>query len=392
MSIRFLFPAYIFFTSPPSFRLIISVGMMPGIGHLVYGLAMVAGLLYISKNKMNHKVLFIFFVNNYLGPDAAHVYWGPGHTLLGFIAFAIPLSLFYSYLSRFSIQKTRHFIDVVDDGKREVNWKNAFYATVAGGITHRMIDFLFHPGHHMGLTPFPGIDLSLEEMNNWTSTTGLSPWIVLDMALIVFSIVGTWYAIRDGFKSAIIFLGIIVMAFGIAAIASLLEVESGENDLSVFLYAGLFNLAPLLLIGHADRETQAHPFTTLAHPRFSRKIIVPLFLVLFTAVICIFFAAGIAATFFTGWFENLIDYSFGGPTGTQIVGGIFIVLTGIGLAGCIGAFFHAPWGRSIIMVISTLTWYLVIPFGVALLLSEKEVKGWFEQEGRLKGTKKNEES
>jgi hypothetical protein len=356
--------------------------MIPGIGHLIYGLAVVAGLLYITRNKMNHKVLFIFFVNNYLGPDAAHVYWDAGHSLLGFIALAIPLSLFYSYLSRFSLQRTRRFVDLVDDGKREINWKNAFYATVAGGITHRMIDFLFHPGHHIGLTPFPGVDLSLDDMNAWTTTGGMSPWIVLDMALIVLAIVGALYAIRDGFKKATTFLGIIAGVFAIAAAASFLEVTGGENDLSVILFAGLFALAPLLLIGHADRETQAHPAMVPARPRLSRKVIVPLLLVLLTGVIGIFFAAGIAAAFFTGWFETLIDYSFGGPAGTQAVGAMFIVLTAIGLAGCIGSFFHAKWGRSIVMMVSTLTWYLVIPFGVALVLSEKEVKAWFEKKGR----------
>jgi hypothetical protein len=355
---------------------------MPGIGHLIYGLAVSVGLMYMTRNKMNHKVLFIFFVNNYLGPDAAHVYWNAGHSLLGFIAFAIPLSLFYSYLSRFSLQRTKRFVDLVDEGKREINWKNAFYATVAGGIMHRMIDFLFHPGHQIGLTPFPGIDLSLDDMNAWTTTGDLSPWIVLDMALIVLAIVGALYAMRDGFKKAIIFLGIIAGVFGLAAAASVLEVTGGENDLSVFLFTGLFALAPLLLIGHADRETQDHPITQPARVRLPRRVIVPLLLVLLTGVIVVFFAAGIAAAFYTSWFEALIEYSFGGPAGTQAVGVMFIVLTAIGLAGCIGSFFHARWGRTIIIVVSTLTWYLVIPFGVALVLSEKDVKAWYEKNPR----------
>nr|MDO8083216.1 hypothetical protein [Candidatus Sigynarchaeum springense] len=139
---------------------------IPGVGHLFFGLAVVAGLLYITRNKMNHKVLFIFFVNNYLGPDVAHVFWNEGHMLVGFIIFAIPLSLFYSYLSRFSLHKTEHFVDLFDDGRREINWKNAFYATVAGGIMHRFIDFLFHDSHTIGLFPYSDWDLSLEDLKS----------------------------------------------------------------------------------------------------------------------------------------------------------------------------------------------------------------------------------
>ena len=143
--------------------------MIPGFGHLVFGLAVVAGLLYITRNKMNHKVLFIFFANNYLGPDAIRLYWTQFHSILGFVIGAIPLSLFYSYMSRFSLHKTEHFVDLVDDGKREVNWKNAFYATVAGGIMHFYVDFMFHGGHNMSLTRIPGIDLSLDDLNSLTS-------------------------------------------------------------------------------------------------------------------------------------------------------------------------------------------------------------------------------
>ncbi len=360
--------------------------MIPGFGHLIFGLAVVAGLLYITRNKMNHKVLFIFFANNYLGPDAMRLYWSGFHSILGFVLGAVLLSLFYSYMSRFSLHKTEHFVDLFDDGKREVNWKNTFYATVAGGILHFFIDFMFHSGHNMDLTPFPGIDLSLDNLNSWTAgTDSLSPWVALNLAFIIVTIVGAIATIRNGFKKTIIFLGVLAGVYMIAAAATLLEVLTMENELSVFVLAGLYFLAPLLLIGHADRETQAHPTETLAKPRLSRKVIVPLLLVMLTAVIGFFCFVAFAGIFFTSWLQAIIEDLIGEPFGSavvlQTIGAMLLVVTGIGLAGCIGAFFHAKWGRAIVMVVSTLTWYFVIPFGVALVLSEKDVKAWFEKKG-----------
>jgi hypothetical protein len=198
--------------------------------------------------------------------------------------------------------------------------------------------------------------------------------------------------IRNGFKQTIIFLGVIAGLYVIAAAATRLEVLSMENELSVFVVAGLFVLAPLLLIGHADRETQAHPTETLARPRLPRRVIVPLLLAMLTAVIGFFFFVAFAAVFFTSWIRAIIagitdgDY-FSGAGVLESIGAMLLVVTAIGLAGCIGAFFHAKWGRAIVMVVSTLTWYFVIPFGVALVLSEKDVKAWFEKKGRVETPK-----
>ena len=351
---------------------------MPGIGHLVYGLAVVAGLLFITRNKFNHKVAFIFFVNNYLGPDTAHIYGEIFHTLLGFPIFAIPLSLFYSYLSRFSVHRSGKFIDIIDDGKREVNWKNAFYATVAGGISHRMIDGLFHPGYWFGFLP-DGWDLSLDNLNSWNGGNSWTAAIVLDMVMIVFIIAGSLYAIREGYKKALMFLSIVVGMFLIEVAATDFSVTGGENDVAVFFFTGVFILAPLLLIGHADREVKAHPVEVLEKPRISRKIVVPLLNSLMLAVVALFFAAGFAGTFYTSWLEHLIHISFGGPAGTQAVGIMFMGLTGVGIVGCIGVYFKNSRCRSIVMVMSTLTWYFVFPFGLALVLSENDVKSWFQK-------------
>jgi len=219
--------------------------------------------------------------------------------------------------------------------------------------------------------------LSLGDLNSWNAGDAMTASIVLDMAMIVFMIFGALYAIREGYKKAIIYLGIVVGIFMLEVIATNFAVTGGENDVGVFVFAGIFFLAPLLLIGHADHEVKDHPAKGPAVARFNRKIVVPLLNTVMLAVLAIFFAAGIAGTFYTSWLEALIHISFGGTTGTMTVGIIFMGLTSIGIVACIGVYFKNDRCRSIVVVMSTLTWYFVFPFGLALVLSENDVKSWF---------------
>nr|MDO8116555.1 hypothetical protein [Candidatus Sigynarchaeota archaeon] len=129
--------------------------------------------------------------------------------------------------------------------------------------------------------------------------------------------------------------------------------------------------------GHASREVSDHPVTRVPRPKIDRRVLVPLLIALQMAIVGLFFAAAIAAIFWTSWFEALIDYSFGGPTGTITVGILFLGLTSTGLVACVGVLFKNDMCRKIIIVISALAWYLVIPFGVALVLSETGVKSKF---------------
>ena len=115
---------------------------MPNIGHIVFGLAFIIPIMYYTKNKFNYKVAFIFLANNFIGPDAATVFGVMGlefHNVIGFLLFAIPLALFYTYFSRYSLVKSDKFLRLQDDGIREINWMNAYCITVAGGLTHFLL-------------------------------------------------------------------------------------------------------------------------------------------------------------------------------------------------------------------------------------------------------------
>ena len=108
---------------------------MPTFGHLCYGLCLLIPILYYTKtdeNPFNYKVAFIFLANNIYGPDLVALFIViPTHSILGFLIMAIPLALFYSYFSRFSLKKSvgRFPLKFVDDGISEVNYKNSYCIT-----------------------------------------------------------------------------------------------------------------------------------------------------------------------------------------------------------------------------------------------------------------------
>ena len=121
---------------------------MPGTGHVIYGLAILIPILYFTKDdkSFSYKAAFIFLANNYIGPDASQIFVGlPFHSILGFLIFAVPLSAFYSYFSKFSLVKTgKYKLNWQDDGIREVKWLNSYCLTAAGGISHFFIDQFYH--------------------------------------------------------------------------------------------------------------------------------------------------------------------------------------------------------------------------------------------------------
>ena len=99
---------------------------------MFFGLCILIPILYYTKNvnQFSYKIAFIFLVNNIFGPDCVALFFiTPFHNILGFLILAIPLSLVFSYSSRFSLVKSDEMLPlkVVDDEIREVNWKNSYW-------------------------------------------------------------------------------------------------------------------------------------------------------------------------------------------------------------------------------------------------------------------------
>ncbi|MHA1265355.1 MAG: hypothetical protein ACTSRS_08995 [Candidatus Helarchaeota archaeon] len=132
---------------------------MPGASHIFFGAVIGLFLYYLTKGRFSGKHVIIFTVNNYMGPDLAHLLKYmfnpiPGgydfgnwfHDPFNFMLLAFVLAALWTFLTRFSIKgkgplRTHfYFLD-----KRTISYFDCWQLIVAGGFSHFFLDFLFHP-------------------------------------------------------------------------------------------------------------------------------------------------------------------------------------------------------------------------------------------------------
>lgn len=357
---------------------------MPGIGHLVLGMSIVIPLMYLTRKEdraVSYKIAVIFFINNYIGPDAGHIFriltGIDFHSLLGFTLFAIPLSLVYSYMSRFSLERSGNWFDIVDDGVRQVDWSMAYLVTLSGGIFHNMLDFLFHHGNHTNLFPFHDIDM--EDLLSWgwgpSNDTTWTPWVIISMVLIIFTFLGAWHVFKKGFKDTARFFILVVTVVTIMLIFMGTYPFGGEREPGAIFFSILYVFTPLMLLTFAWRRVTDTPRTKAAIPRISRTALVNAVGIAMASISGLFFTLGLVAVLDPIAFQEVL--SFGGESAIMLIGSLLIVVTSIGIFGSIGLFFRNNACRHIIIVIATIMLLLVFPYAVALVLSEKAVKQQF---------------
>jgi hypothetical protein len=241
---------------------------MPYLGHIVYGFCILIPILYFTKNdkSFNYKVAFIFLANTMFGPDLISIFaiW-EGHALIGFSILALPLALFYSYTSRFSLIKSENKsfpLKLEDDGVREVNWKNAYCLTVAGGISHLLMDHLFYPQLSMEL--WPGIYISQMELMTWfgTNVQAITVLNVVENIVIVSIIILTLYTFKKGYKSTsqlfLIYIGLII---------GLVIATQATKQFGVIVFCVVYFLLPLFLLMYAARDVQDNPIKPSGEPK-----------------------------------------------------------------------------------------------------------------------------
>ena len=237
---------------------------MPNLGHLFIGFCILIPILYFTKNdrSFNYKVAFIFFANTLFGPDLVVMFANMElHSLIGFTLLAIPLSLFYSYFSRFSLIKSKKKffpLKLEDDGIRIVNWKNSYCITVAGGVSHLFIDHLFYPDLSMEL--WPSIRISqMDLITFWgTNAYDINPLYIVGNIIIVSIMLISLYCFRKGYKSTsqmfviVIGLTIVILLMSQALIGS-------AKELGVLIFCAVYIFLPLFLLMYAARDVQDNP-------------------------------------------------------------------------------------------------------------------------------------
>ncbi len=354
---------------------------MAGIGHVFWAVCILIPVMYYSRDKFNYKVAFIFVsANHFAGQD---FYGTPFHSLIGIFAFSAFMALFYSYFSRFSLEKSERFfpLKLVDTGIRDVSFKNAYLLGVSGGILHIFVDGNFHLEKEFHI--WPGFDLTEEMVLSWGGAYHVvDPLMAIGYVLLPASILILLYGFKKGYKDTLImmlaFVGI-TLAF-ILALGG--ETMGGEREIAIILYALLFVLIPLFLLLYVARDVEDKPNRTPDVPRFSRKFLLNLTIVLSFVVVVVLFGLAIIGFFspeiLSVPIAQLVGVETEVITSIVLIEAIFALIGAILLIiGIIGLILRKNLGRYLVIMVYTGLFIFGFPFVFALFLCEKEVKEMF---------------
>jgi hypothetical protein len=359
---------------------------MPGIGHILYGLALVLPVMLIARDRMNYKAVLIFLMNNYFGPDSSYPFiFLPldGHTIAGFLVWALFLAFMYSYISRFSISRERWRFTIHDDGKIEVPYKQAYMLCAAGGISHFFIDMIGHHGYKLYLSQW--FSLNLNQVQAWADPYyhEIGPIAFFGILLTMFVILLLYQVLQQDAKAQYKFI-LSVMGIIVAVIVFIDGKLFAEAEVSMVVMIGLYFLLPLTLLYAALDQVRVFnsiPENSAMIPS-NRKLNGPQILNLIVLILIILaialFIAGIIINQLAdsiaqryGYDRNLFYYGAFGGMGLAIFLAIIAILLKLKI----------DIARRIVIGIGFVGFVAVIPLVLAFALSENNVKKLFLKEG-----------
>lgn len=360
---------------------------MPTFGHVFFGLCILIPILYYTKNEnqFSYKIAFIFLVNNIFGPDCVALFFiTPFHNILGFLILAIPLSLVFSYSSRFSLVKSDEVfpLKMVDDEIREVNWKNAYCATAAGGFTHFFIDQFFHWEKEMHI--WPGIDITHDQMLAWSGEAYhfVTPLIIIGDILVVTVLLLSLYFFRKGYKetSKLLLISTVISILLMLILSPL--VFMGEREYAVMVAITVYFFIPLFLLMYAARDVKDNPRETPDVPKIKRKTLLNIVAIISTFIALFFMLYAYFAITSADYIASLLYEAFGGniaelTVSVTFIGNLFLVFSVLLFIGSIGLFFKIKICRHIVMFVCSYFIIFGFPIAITFFLCEKDVKAMF---------------
>ena len=359
---------------------------MPAFTHIFYGLCILIPIMYYTRDKFNYKVAFIFLANNYIGPDAAHIFFGlPFHSILGFLIFAVPLSLLYTYFSRFTIKKTDTYIRLKfeDEGIREVKWKNAYLITVAGGISHFFIDQFYHFDTEMRV--WPGFRIHHDDMLSWGGAEYhvVDPLMLIGWAIILATIMLSLYVFKKGYKETFkMFIAVTALSIVLMLLLSI-NVFGAEREWGGIVHCVIYVFIPLFLLFHVARDVEENPNETPDVPKIERNKLLNIVTLISCLISTVFLIVGLIGIFSPRLIATPLAESLGQDVNAvaasiQVLGVVIAFIAVSLLLGSIGLFFRNNTCRYIVIALYSILWVFALPYAVVLFLCEKEVKEIFK--------------
>lgn len=356
---------------------------MPEIGHFIIAFGIMVPILYFCKDKFNYKVAAIFIIANWIGPDSAQPFGFlpvDFHYMIPYLIWALPLALFLSYFSRFSVKRSENFVKFVDDGKRDVSWRNAYLILVSGGLIHTAADAIFRNNLKFKFLEFI-FEPKLPEIHRYG--------FIVDLDIPVLQLIGYVVLVTVTLLAVFIvdrkFKDILIFFFTLIGVTTLIvfsfgeRVVGGEFDVGVSFMTIIFIFIPLMLLFYVAKDVNEHPTPTPERPRIKPELGLKI-VAGFSGIVTLFFlligTLGIVAPNIV---QQLIDF---GEGAFFVIGIIFIALGALGLLGTIGLFFKLKISRYIIMYMCIFMTLFVYPLTIVLYLSQDNVKALFNKSTR----------
>ena len=306
----------------------------------------------------------------------------------------MPYLLFlFSYSSRFSLKKSEGLFPLkfVDEEIREVNWKNAYYISVAGGISHFFIDQFYHFEKEMWI--WPGISIHHDEMLAWGGPLYhvVDPLFLIGEQIVGITILLSIYFFRKGYKETFKAL-VILIAVSIALMLGIsTAVYMGEREFGAMVHCIVYVLIPLFLLMYAARDVKDNQRETPDIPKIKRDTLINI-----VAIISIFVALFLLAyvyiaiterEYLAAYIAEDLTYYKQNPSDIAnsivIIGMIYGTVASILFIGSIGLFFKINFCRYLVIAASLYLFIFGFPLAIALFLCEKDIKVMFGKEPKI---------
>lgn len=312
----------------------------------------------------------------------------PFHSILGFLILALPYALMWSYVSRFSIVKSdKGFpLKFEDSGTRELNLKNAYFVTAAGGFSHFFIDQFYHRELEMNLWNNMGIDLYLPhlDMLEWSGTLYhyYSALRLIGITFVVITLILSLYFLKRGWKDTSKFFASVTGLSLVLMILGTPLVFEGEREYALMLQITLYIFLPLFLLLSAARDVQDHPIDTPDQPKMDRKKLLNIVAIISIAFSIFIILYALVALLMPEFVASLFDDTTPSEIVTSMIihGGFYGVFAIMLLVGSVGLFLKNNIFRYLTIVASLYFIIFGFPLVIALFLCEKDVKSLFVRE------------
>jgi hypothetical protein len=352
-------------------------------GHFFLAISILLLIFYLTDGKFNKKVAVIFVLSNWIGPDNAQVFSKllgledllgiDIHWFIPFLLWAILLAYFYSYFSRFSVKKTERFYTLSDDGKRDVNWKNAYLICISGGLLHTFTDALFrHDVYDSTIKLLDGfIEPQIGELNQ-LALFGIEVGalhIILTYLIALSVVFILLYLLDKEFKKIVLFY----LIYSVLVFLITLFFVGSEYDTSVIILTITFVVVPLMLLFYVDKDVKKNPTSTKETSRIKAQQGLKL-----TGGISLILSLGLLVLGVLAMIKpDILDSLDVGEEIIIAVGILVAILGSIMLVGSIGLFLRNNMGRIIIMIGLSATIILVFPLFIMFYLAQDDVKELF---------------